>query len=254
LKENPMSRSSDYYPPGVTGNESQITGEAPTVMADPASVGEEAPRWPDSHISHIEKDWEDGKSAGWAGPGWYFWDETQSQCYGPYKTLPEAKEKLAEYVKSLEPRWPEAKGYGLFILHCHCGWTTLKRTGDVAREIQPSPPQVCEACQSPSLSGASRREWLSGNHHNIAEMICTVTDKRSERVNEHARKHGLRLYQVSPKRWQWLKEAHGSSITYKDGQARAFVQLEPVTDPLDWQGAMKYLREKAPELPAYLAK
>jgi hypothetical protein len=172
--------------------------ETPTVMADPASVGEEA------------------------------------------------------------PRWPEAKGYGLYVLHCHCGWTTLCKTGNVAKEIQGKPPQVCEACQSPSLSGASTREWVNGNGHalghGVAEMICTVTSKRSERVNEHARKHGLLLYQVSPKRWQWVKEAHGSSITYRDGQARAFVQLEAATDPLDWQGAMKYLREKAPELPAYLAK
>jgi hypothetical protein len=38
------------------------------------------------HIQYIRKDWCDGKVAGYEGPGWYFWDETQSNCYGPYKT------------------------------------------------------------------------------------------------------------------------------------------------------------------------
>jgi hypothetical protein len=213
-----MSRSSNYYPPGVSGNEPQITGEP-----DPDDVADDGQVFTDEERIHPP----------------------------PRPTVMADSSSVGEQA----PRWPEAKGYGLYVLHCHCGWTTLKRTGAVAQEIQSSPPQVCEACQSPSLSGASRREWSDGNESGgIACWVMTVSEKRSERVNEHARKHGLLLYQVSPKRWQWLKEAHGSSITYRDGQARAFVQLEAATDPLDWQGAMKYLREKAPELPAYLAK
>jgi hypothetical protein len=33
--------------------------------------------------------------------GWYFWNETWSDCYGPYVTEEECRHKLAEYCKTL---------------------------------------------------------------------------------------------------------------------------------------------------------
>jgi len=34
---------------------------------------------------------------GWDGPGWYFWDETQAYCHGPYESAKLAKEGLVKY-------------------------------------------------------------------------------------------------------------------------------------------------------------
>lgn len=34
-------------------------------------------------------------------PGWYFWDETWTNAYGPYKDEAEANTKCAEYAKQL---------------------------------------------------------------------------------------------------------------------------------------------------------
>ena len=39
--------------------------------------------------------------AGYNGPGWYFWDETQTQCYGPYKTALKAHEESWRYAKEV---------------------------------------------------------------------------------------------------------------------------------------------------------
>ena len=38
---------------------------------------------------------------GWNGPGWYFWDETEAHCYGPFETAEEANKKLKEYAETL---------------------------------------------------------------------------------------------------------------------------------------------------------
>ena len=40
-------------------------------------------------------------SQGWSGPGWYFWDEIWTSCYGPYDTELEARIELAKYVEGL---------------------------------------------------------------------------------------------------------------------------------------------------------
>ena len=45
--------------------------------------------WPDSHIE-LE------------GDAWYFWDETESERYGPYATHDEALTALLNYAKSIE--------------------------------------------------------------------------------------------------------------------------------------------------------
>jgi len=33
--------------------------------------------------------------------GYYFWDETQTQCFGPYAEYPEAAKGLQQYAKEL---------------------------------------------------------------------------------------------------------------------------------------------------------
>lgn len=43
---------------------------------------------------------EDLKLAGVTAEGFYFWDETQTQAYGPYFTEQEALQKLHEYIES----------------------------------------------------------------------------------------------------------------------------------------------------------
>lgn len=37
-------------------------------------------------ISLLTKNWTDGDLCGYTKPGWYFWDETEATCYGPYPT------------------------------------------------------------------------------------------------------------------------------------------------------------------------
>lgn len=40
----------------------------------------------------------EGLRFGWyEGQGWYFWDETQSQAYGPYLTFERAKAAMANW-------------------------------------------------------------------------------------------------------------------------------------------------------------
>lgn len=43
----------------------------------------------------------DGVDCGWNGIGWYFWDETEAWCHGPYESASVAKLKLSEYVNEL---------------------------------------------------------------------------------------------------------------------------------------------------------
>jgi hypothetical protein len=45
------------------------------------------------------------------GAGWYFWNETWSDCYGPYDTEEEAKEELNRYcVEELGIDIPSSDG------------------------------------------------------------------------------------------------------------------------------------------------
>lgn len=50
-------------------------------------------------IEYISKDWDLSDFAGYSCPGWYFWDETWSNCYGPFNSKNEAKIHLEEYIK-----------------------------------------------------------------------------------------------------------------------------------------------------------
>jgi len=50
---------------------------------------------------NVAEIWEDADCAGWRGPGWYFWDETQAYCHGPYESEEIAKQKSDEYGANL---------------------------------------------------------------------------------------------------------------------------------------------------------
>lgn len=53
----------------------------------------DAPVWIDSV--------EDADLCGFTTPGYYFWDETQSQCYGPYETWIGCYNQACNYVEML---------------------------------------------------------------------------------------------------------------------------------------------------------
>ena len=46
--------------------------------------------------------YEDARDQGWNGPGWYFWDETEAYCHGPWKSAKEAEKELKKYALSLD--------------------------------------------------------------------------------------------------------------------------------------------------------
>lgn len=54
--------------------------------------------WLDDHCV------EDPELCGYTSQGWYFWDETQSQAYGPYNTWYKAYHACVDYYKELSRR------------------------------------------------------------------------------------------------------------------------------------------------------
>lgn len=55
-----------------------------------------------SWISLLTKNWLDGTLCGYTKPGWYFWDETEANCYGPYPTPSHALAALVCYCWEAE--------------------------------------------------------------------------------------------------------------------------------------------------------
>jgi hypothetical protein len=53
-----------------------------------------------NHIEYLDE-FEDGGRAGWRGLGWYFWDETEAYCYGPFQDRVLAEEALKKYIETL---------------------------------------------------------------------------------------------------------------------------------------------------------
>lgn len=53
-------------------------------------------------IQHLLHNFEDAELVGWEGPGWYFWDETEAYCYGPYRTKQEAEVREEFYFDWLK--------------------------------------------------------------------------------------------------------------------------------------------------------
>lgn len=52
-------------------------------------------------VELIEQMFQDGDLAGWDGPGWYFWDETEAYCHGPFTTKSEAEAAKTKYAEQL---------------------------------------------------------------------------------------------------------------------------------------------------------
>jgi hypothetical protein len=55
----------------------------------------------DNNVQYLHEPFENSDIAGYRGPGWYFWDETQAGCYGPYNSKEEAEWWLEEYARYL---------------------------------------------------------------------------------------------------------------------------------------------------------
>lgn len=55
------------------------------------------------NIQYIEESWHepDATMSGFTKPGWYFWDETQAYCHGPYETREEAEASIKEYCEKV---------------------------------------------------------------------------------------------------------------------------------------------------------
>jgi hypothetical protein len=138
------------------------------------------------------------------------------------------------------------KGYGLYILHCPCGWMTFGRVGDI-------PPKRCARCQTvnPDTTpeeSAGHLEWRT----DVACCIAMIADQQSKGTREFALKHGLMVYQVSERRWVVLQEDRPNTVTYKDEEQRGYLSLRKVHGPSPWQSVMGYIRKNTPPLPEYL--
>lgn len=60
------------------------------------------PRDTSSPVEHIGRAFPDAALCGWKEPGWYFWDESWANCYGPYITRGEAEDAANHYAAQLE--------------------------------------------------------------------------------------------------------------------------------------------------------
>lgn len=52
-------------------------------------------------VQLIDEPFENCDLAGYTSPGWYFWDETITYCYGPYDTRELAQTGLVRYCKDV---------------------------------------------------------------------------------------------------------------------------------------------------------
>ena len=52
-------------------------------------------------IEYIAITFPDANLAGWTGPGWYFWDEAQSSCIGPFGSKAECERAAKHYGDQL---------------------------------------------------------------------------------------------------------------------------------------------------------
>lgn len=52
-------------------------------------------------VQYISEPFPDAEISGYTSPGWYFWDEAQSHCYGPYESQGQAESALEQYASSL---------------------------------------------------------------------------------------------------------------------------------------------------------
>ena len=51
-------------------------------------------------VEHIRNDdWDGAWESGYTGPGWYWWDDSKDNCYGPYPTKAQAEQEHRAYIK-----------------------------------------------------------------------------------------------------------------------------------------------------------
>jgi hypothetical protein len=53
-------------------------------------------------IEYLGIPFTDCEIAGWQGAGWYFWDESDAYCHGPYTSFEEADEAMYKYALELD--------------------------------------------------------------------------------------------------------------------------------------------------------
>ena len=107
-----VESSDEYY-----GADYSFWDETKAALCGPYNTYEEASEAYKKHTEHLanlkknketkttmilyfEND-ENPKPDGYNGAGFYFWDETESCCYGPYKTYKEAEDALNKYAEHL---------------------------------------------------------------------------------------------------------------------------------------------------------
>lgn len=52
-------------------------------------------------VQFLSQMWDTANMQGYAGRGWYFWDEAECDCYGPYDNREEAQKKSSLYYCEL---------------------------------------------------------------------------------------------------------------------------------------------------------
>jgi hypothetical protein len=59
------------------------------------------------HVRYIDNVSADSLADGYTNPGWYFWDETESYCHGPYINYQETVGAMSKYAETLECPEPQ---------------------------------------------------------------------------------------------------------------------------------------------------
>lgn len=94
-----MSSDVFTFAPGIAAEQFEFTAAKMREPDKMAKVFE--------HVQYLGPDWIarvgrlEAEAVGFDGCGWYFWDETRTQCYGPYANRTLAVLKCTEYVKKI---------------------------------------------------------------------------------------------------------------------------------------------------------
>lgn len=130
--------------------------------------------------------------------------------------------------------------YKTLYLRCEsCGWITVRTKSNPNKSLE-----KCEAC------GEAGKPV---SHMDVACLVMTLADLRSERLRQHADKHNLKVIQLSKYKWIIVEDSCYSSVSYGDGAVRAFRTMRVVQGSASWQDTAKYIRKNTPDLPNYLA-
>lgn len=128
--------------------------------------------------------------------------------------------------------------YGVWVLHCPCGWTTINKSDSIQ-------VNKCRACDRELLNKAEFSE-------DVACWVVTLVENRNQRVTELASRQGLYLYWNKNKTGSVYKFKNAASVNFKDGEVRCFNELDLVFGPASYQKIMRKLRELTQDLPDYL--